>query len=189
MGDCIRDWDKPWEDCTYEVTNVCYDMCSPEASNTEEHLTPEHYGWVDNIDERVVEEDYNCVGCICHVEAMGGIYSEVESGSEAFLAADYCFHQDECIEATCMDDEDWGCWWWGLEHAPNDALWWGGDDLAWTCPSQWFGDNNHCDCGCGSLDPDCFGSRLAEDSGPYNDGCAAGFGPAPQENTLCVPDP
>lgn len=51
----------------------------------------------------------------------------------------------------------------GFNGAQNDyALWVGTSSGAapasWTCPSQYYGSADGCDCGCGVVDPDCSGS-------------------------------
>lgn len=40
---------------------------------------------------------------------------------------------------------------------------------AWTCPAEWYSNDDGCDCNCGAVDPDCNGDQSTVD------GCPVGF--------------
>jgi len=56
----------------------------------------------------------------------------------------------------------------------------------WTCPADWYGTGDGCDCGCGVLDDDCASASVHACAA---NGCSdAGEVPDPDEPTRCIAD-
>lgn len=90
------------------------------------------------------------------------------------------------LDSDCYDGSDSSCYYNNCPtgEVPDASQNWlcvGGTSSTWTCDLAWFGDGG-CDCGCGSLDSDCYDGTDA--SCDFNE-CPAGANPLPNQNWLC----
>lgn len=108
---------------------------------------------IDGSDEAPFNPSCGGVVSTAVASSSGGCQTECADGSACLFAGDVCNEVDDCDDGS----DERGC----------------GSSEDWTCPFNWFGTNDGCDCGCGVRDPDCSSSyaNVCTTCSQSNGGC------------------
>ena len=86
---------------------------------------------------------------------------------------------DGCVDIMTDVNHCGGC---GVSCGGDQCL--SGECVAWTCAAQYYGTNDGCDCGCGSVDPDCADDSFGACQHSF---CPQGSNVSIEDNSVCEP--